>query len=418
MASGSYLSVLFKALNKAAVDNRSRETAEIGVPLIGGAEVTRARRPVRPGFIVGAGALAVVLAGGFLFADDLIPMGQELAAGFSGSEPVRPQPLPPAPTPQLAAVTVPSQPAPASVPTPAPAPAPAPAPVATPSPATPQPAVASAEPVAPTVVSDPDPDGKPIPLTPRGRTVGAAAVPSSRRLPAETEMPGARAPLRIDRAVVPSSIDRDPEQDLRVANRGDSPRTASVTRLHETAYRSLSDGNYELALKQYQEVLQRERDNRPAMLGKAVSLQKLGLNNAAQEAYEELLAIDPSNRAATTNLLSLISLARPEQALLQLQRLEAANPTSLPIITQVGMIHAQMGDLPRAIRQMQLAVSLAPESPVYKLNLAILYDRAGRRREALPLYQDVLVRSTDATQALPMALDDVRRRVAYLAAGE
>ena len=63
---------------------------------------------------------------------------------------------------------------------------------------------------------------------------------------------------------------------------------------------------------------------------------------------------------------------------------------------------------------MQLATALAPENPVYKLNLAVLYDRGGRGSEALRLYQEVLLRAADTTQQLPMALDDVRRRVAYL----
>lgn len=403
------MSVLFKALNKAAADNRSRETAEIGVPLIGAGDAPRRRPTARPGLIVVAALVAAVLGSALLFADDLLSTGEDLVAGLTGGgEPLRPQPLPP---PVVQAVAPPASP-------------PAPVAAAIPSPAAPavdQPTkpveVATAMDVRP--AADADVKVVPTPLVPRGRTVGAVATSSPRKPSGEIEAAGARAPIKVDRAEAISSLDRDREQELRVASRGATSRpSASIARLHEAAYSSLTDGNYELALKQYQDVLQRERDNRAAMLGKAVALQKLGLNNAAQEAYEELLAVDPSNRAATTNLLSLIGLSRPEQALLQLQRLEAANPTSLPIITQIGMIHAQMGDLPRAIRQMQLAASLAPENPLYKLNLAILYDRAGRRRDALPLYQGVLAHAGVATQPLPMALDDVRRRVAYLAAGE
>jgi Flp pilus assembly protein TadD len=150
------------------------------------------------------------------------------------------------------------------------------------------------------------------------------------------------------------------------------------------------------------------------MLGKAVALQKLGLGNSAQETYEELLAIDPGNRAAMSNLLALTASAQPQQALAQLERLEASNPASAPILAQIGMLHAQLGDGVKAAQQMQRATALAPENPIYKLNLAILYDRAGRSGEALRLYQEVLSRTADTTQQMPMALDDVRRRVAYL----
>ena len=128
-----------------------------------------------------------------------------------------------------------------------------------------------------------------------------------------------------------TAFDNNPKQGLRVANRG--AVTMSTARLQEAAYRNLNDGNYDAALKHYQEVLVRERDNRSALLGKAVTLQRLQLNNSAQEVYEELLALDPGNRAAMANLLALSATQQPQQALAQL-----------------GMLHAQIGDQAKATR--------------------------------------------------------------------
>ena len=426
------MSVLFKALRKAADENQASGTATVGVPLIGGPGPSRRRKP-SPVLLL---LVLLVLGGGaaaYLFADDLGGLGEELVAMVGGSEPARPQPLASRPQPlappPTQAVAQSAPPAPTAAPaTPSPATAAAPSPA----PATAMPPPPSATPVRPVAATALPAPGMPTPLAPglatpppsaapqlsaadlakldepgpatgaarparpaapRGRTVGAPVVPEPPRGSDVSEAP--RPPVALDRADKVTAFDNNPEQALRVANRG--AVTMSTARLQEAAYRNLNDGNYDAALKQYQEVLVRERDNRSALLGKAVALQRLQLNNSAQEVYEELLALDPGNRAAMANLLALSATQQPQQALAQLERLEAANPTSAPIVAQLGMLHAQIGDQANAIRQMQLATALAPENPVYKLNLAILYDRGGRGSEALRLYQEVLLRAADTT---------------------
>jgi len=421
------VSVLFKALRKAADENQASGTATMGVPLIGGPAPSR-RRGVSPVLLL---LVLLVLGGGaaaYLFADDLAGVGDEVLAmvgagpSVPAPQPLRPQPLAPPPAQvavQAPAPVVPPLPAAVAMPVsppvaPAIAAGAAIAPPATPAvpAAAPPPAPEPLRP-EPARMAEPAPlpaPGMPRNVTPRGRTVGAPVVPEA---PRNTELgEAARPPLAVDRADRVTAFENNSEQGLRVANRG--AVTMSTARLQEAAYKNLNDGNYDAALKQYQEVLVRERDNRSALLGKAVALQRLQLNNSAQEVYEELLALDPGNRAAMANLLALSATQQPQQAMAQLERLEAANPTSAPIVAQLGMLHAQLGDPAKAARQMQLATALAPENPVYKLNLAILYDRAGRGGEALRLYQEVLVRAADSTQQLPMALDEVRRRVAYL----
>jgi Tfp pilus assembly protein PilF len=427
-----FVSVLFKALSKASDDNRANELPQPGVPLIGA--VAPARRRRSPVLLVVAALLAVVIGGGILFADDLEPLGSDVMAMFDAAPPARPvlprvlpppapvaeaQPAAEAATPVAPETPAPGEPPAAAAPVLAAAAQTTTAPPATAPSATARTATSAAEPAAAT----PDPREGPTASEPAPRRL----VPEQRETPPPRPAPrresaapsAAKPPVRIERGAPAASIEAERDQELRVTppppQPAPPPVSISVNRAQEAAWRALSDGQYEAALKQYQDLLTRDRDNRSAMLGKAVALQRLGLKNAAQEAYEELLARDPDNRAATTNLMALLAEEQPQQALVQLQRLAASHPTSLPIVVQMGMIHAQLNDLPQAIRQMQIATGLAPDNPVYKLNLAILMDRAGRRSEAVQLYEEVLRRSGDRSQTLPMALDDVRRRATYLA---
>lgn len=403
------MSVLFKALRKAADENRSSE-AEVAVPVIGAPAQARTRR-VSPVLVLVV-LVAAAGAGFFVAFPDLV---DELAASIAGDQ----QPMRP---PLVAAASPPAAPTPAE-----PAPAPDPAP---------EPAVAEAPPVEPTAVLASPAPGEPQSLLPPAphaaappdRVVGAVEPPAPRRDMVESTA-GVRAPVVLNRSPPAEELaDRraaaDPDGRLQVAPRAAprpspapaaSPPPASIGRLQENAYRALSEGNLEGALRQYQQVLQRERDNKSALLGKAVVLQRLGLKNSAQEAYEELLAVDPGNRTAMANLLAVLAETQPQAALAQLQRLEQSNPTSAPIVAQLGLLYAQQGDLAAAAQRLQLAAALAPENPVYKLNLAILYDRAGRAADAVAMYDQALRQATASSEPLPMALDDVRRRLTYLA---
>lgn len=404
------MSVLFKALRKAADDNRSSE-AEVAVPVIG-APLQPERRRISPVVLLIV-LLAVAGAGFFVAFPDLT---DELVAAATGeSQPVRPALVatqPPSPVPSEQSDAVPEPPD-ASM------------------------ATAEALPAEPPVVADPVaagpqsllPQHSPAEAAPAGRVIGTVEPSPPRRETADGSV-GARAPVVLNRTPPAEELaDRrkaaDPDGRLQVSApqpaQRSSPAPASVApppsiaRLQENAYRALSDGNLEGALRQYQQILQRERGNKSALLGKAVVLQRLGLKNSAQEAYEELLAVDPGNRTAMANLLAVLSETQPQAALAQLQRLEQSNPTSAPIVAQIGMLHAQQGDLATAAQRLQLATALAPENAVYKLNLAIIYDRAGRSADAVVMYDQSLRQATASNEPLPMALDDVRRRLTYLA---
>ncbi len=180
----------------------------------------------------------------------------------------------------------------------------------------------------------------------------------------------------------------------------------------EAAYSSLLAGNTEGALNLYLDVLKDDPDNTFALFGLASTLQRIGWLAEARATYEELLAIEPDNRGALANMMTLISQEAPEQALANLGSLYEINPGFSPIPAQMAMLYAGQGDYDQAIRFLKLASDLSPENLMYVYNLAIIHDRLGDHQEARTLYEQVLSAAEIRDVSIP--LEAVRQRVSYL----
>ena len=180
----------------------------------------------------------------------------------------------------------------------------------------------------------------------------------------------------------------------------------------EAAYSSLLAGNTEGALNLYMDVLKDDPDNTFALFGLASTLQRIGWLAEARATYEELLAVEPDNRGALANMMTLISQEAPDQALSNLQRLFEINPGFSPIPAQMAVLYAGQGDYDQAIRFLKLASDLSPENMMYVYNLAIIHDRLGDHVEARKLYEEVLSASEIRDVSIP--LEAVRQRVSYL----
>lgn len=66
----------------------------------------------------------------------------------------------------------------------------------------------------------------------------------------------------------------------------------------------------------------------------------------------------------------------------------------------LGESYRRTGDLPTAIKNLELARKLSPDDVEVLHNLAVAYDNAGRKQEAIALYQTVLQRSANNAIAL------------------
>ena len=77
----------------------------------------------------------------------------------------------------------------------------------------------------------------------------------------------------------------------------------------------------------------------------------------------------------------------------------------------MAMIHLQLGDGANAIRLMSEAAALAPANPVYRINLAIMHDRAGDRRAAVSAYERALLAAAGRAEALPLSMAALREEL-------
>ncbi len=127
-----------------------------------------------------------------------------------------------------------------------------------------------------------------------------------------------------------------------------------------------------------------------------------------------LLRLEPDNREALNNFLALVGEESPGAAIIQLEKLEAANPDFSPIPAQLSILYERIGQKENAIGEMVKAVTLSPENLVYKYNLAILYDRNDKIPEAIMVYRQLLA-AHERGQQLPSDYKSIQERLTFLA---
>ncbi len=461
------MSVLYKALAKAAKARealRPEPEVQANPRLVGRAKGGKRLRLV---LVAIAGSLALGVGGLAFFGDDILSTLDQLQEAVGNGPPLpgpigvrrpvhaaRPAPalspakLPNRPPPPSTAVAVPSSSV-AVVPPPTPAAPAGSAPAAAPAPPLPPPVVAASLPPAASPAQPSKPAaGKPAasaaspsqmaaapsqPATPpvvAGVSMpppGAPAAPPAPTAPTAptSPQPPAKAIISLADQDLPAIMDRIRREkarpaiaqavtvDRRAGNAdltgadGEPAVTVSVSMPPEredakSAYDMLLHGRYDAALDLYDKALKASPTSLPLLLGKATALHKLRRFHDAREAYSRVLAADPDNREALTNMTAIVAAQAPQQALDELRDLQRAYPSFSPIPAQIA-----------AIAALDQAIALSPENGLYRLNLAILEDRAGMRSEAAASYQ-AAIDLLGPGSSLPLPLEQIRRRLMYL----
>ncbi len=122
----------------------------------------------------------------------------------------------------------------------------------------------------------------------------------------------------------------------------------------------------------------------------------------AVAAYERAVALAPNNVANRGRLGDAYSrLGMPDKSAEQfLAILTLDNPPPAWVYIGLGNVQEQRGDLPSAIEQFRLAFACSPERSELRERLIGLYERLGRRLEALDLYEERADEETDARTRL------------------
>jgi Flp pilus assembly protein TadD len=156
------------------------------------------------------------------------------------------------------------------------------------------------------------------------------------------------------------------------------------------AGRALKLGRLDAALEMYDDLYrQNPRDSR-ILMGRAVTLQKLGNEESAISAYEELLRLDQDNPDAVVNLAGLIRKKYPAVALSKLLDLRQKYPDNAGIAAQIGVAYADSGNLQDAYKYLSMASGLKPNDPQHYYNMAVVAERAGELKKAISLYEKAL----------------------------
>jgi tetratricopeptide (TPR) repeat protein len=418
------MSVLYKALQKAAKDNEQRQapTAPFDAERLAGSGVIRASGGHRvswriAGAIVSVVFIAAMGAAFYLTSSEPAPPPkmQIATAPASPSRPPAAQVTPPPPAQNAAqAPTAP----PAAVPAPAAAPAPAPAAA----PAAPQQtqAVAAAAPesAAPAAEATEPDTATAAPESRGAAATRVKATPQARAAAARQEpMPDIDPDSPARMLNPPINIHRN-QIDLEGVGNAVTVRRVSQAAQDTvgSGYNALIRGEYDTALGFYDQALKQEPSSVLALLGRGAALQKLGRKEEARQSYDRALKANPGNREALTNLTALEGERAPGDALARLIDLEREYPNFSPVKAQIGLIYARLENFDGALEYFRRALVVTPDAPLYMYNMALVLDRLGRGEQAVTFYERVLNAMSGGRSIPELSAADIQRRVTFLRA--
>lgn len=177
---------------------------------------------------------------------------------------------------------------------------------------------------------------------------------------------------------------------------------------------ALAQENNSAALELFTELQADYPKDKRILMGRAVSLHKMGQKDEALAAYEAVLNRDPKNLDALNNMLGLLKEKDPQLAVEKLQELHDAYPYQGDIAAQLGVAYGSTGQYDQALRYLNLADSLKPGSAFVMYNKSVLLDKMGRSREAASMYRQILRLAADGEIDQNLPLESIRRRLAAL----
>jgi aspartate beta-hydroxylase len=144
----------------------------------------------------------------------------------------------------------------------------------------------------------------------------------------------------------------------------------------------------------------------------------------AERAFSRLLAIQPDDADALQFVASCqLGRGEPARAVESLRTAQRAHPQDAALLHQLGAAQVQAGDLDGAESSLRAGLALAPGMFVARLRLGVVYERQGRRHDAMMAYLAAINAAqaqgrwlSDETTA-PGLRDAVKHAAQYAAAG-
>lgn len=181
-----------------------------------------------------------------------------------------------------------------------------------------------------------------------------------------------------------------------------------------SARSALWRGQYQTALEIFDDLYKKKPHDTRIIMGRAVALQKLGQTDEALAAYQGVLADDPKNVEALTNMLGLIRGQDMVTAVEKLKHLRDLYPANADVTAQLGMVYGVSGDYANAVKYLDMADTLKPGNPVVLYNKAVAYDHMGHELEAADMYRRLLLIVSNGDFDRTFPLEAIRNRLAAM----
>lgn len=180
------------------------------------------------------------------------------------------------------------------------------------------------------------------------------------------------------------------------------------------ANRALKLGRYDAALGFYEKLYKANPRDPRILMGRAVTYQKLGQNERAIAAYDDVLTVSPKNADALVNMVGLVRGQYPAVALQKLLDMRQKYPEHAGIASQIGVTYADLDNFEDAIRYLNLAANLEPQNPQHFFNVAVMAERTGKRDLAVQMYEKTLDVAASTSMPTTITRETIYDRLAKL----
>jgi tetratricopeptide (TPR) repeat protein len=185
-----------------------------------------------------------------------------------------------------------------------------------------------------------------------------------------------------------------------------------ISKLLDLAFAAQSKHDNTQAMQLYEQILESDKNNLDALLGKASLIAKNGDAAGATRLYGRVLELEPNDSSARSALASLRTIVDPEGQESNLRNLLAKDPTQPSLLFALGNTLAAQGRWSEAQTVYFQAYSGDSQQPDYAFNLAISLERIRQNSQALNYYRSAL--ELTQTKSARFKIDQVRQRIAAL----
>lgn len=185
---------------------------------------------------------------------------------------------------------------------------------------------------------------------------------------------------------------------------------------YHRAVKHFAAGRYSKALEEYRAVLKEKPSDRLALLGLAMTSDRLGRGPEAEAAYDQFLINEPNNPAILSRVLERAATLPPSEAIARLEKLARSGVDQPSVLAMLADIKSTMGQKESALSYMAAAIDRAPDMALYHLNAGVLSDQLNRPGQALGYYAEFIRLFDQHPVFVDTPVDGIRARARYLRA--